>query len=54
VAALTGASGLGAPNVVINIPNSWLGNAVVAPENFGAIAKGQVIISNQSSAVNLQ
>lgn len=52
VAALTGTSGLGGPVQVISTSNSWFANAVVAPENFGTIAKGQVILSNQSAAVN--
>lgn len=52
VAAVTGTSGLGSPVPVINASNGWFANAVVAPESFGAIAKGQVVISNQSAAVN--
>jgi hypothetical protein len=48
---LTGTSGLGDPVQVISTSNSWFGNAVVAPENFGTIAKGQVILSNESAAV---
>src|ERR1700733_15491549 len=52
IAALTGTSGLGSPTPVISTGNSWFANAAVAPENFGSIAQGEVIISNQSSAVN--
>jgi hypothetical protein len=52
VAALTGASGLGTPNVVINTTVSWFGDAVVAPESFGTIAKGQVLLTNQSNSID--
>ena len=38
VAALTGASGLGAPSVVITTPSGWFTDAAVAPSNFGSIA----------------
>jgi hypothetical protein len=51
VAALTGTSGLGAPNPVINMTDSFFAGATVAPENFGTIAKGQVVLTNESAAV---
>ena len=50
VAALTGTSGLGAPNTVINTASGFFTDAVVAPANFGSIAGGQVVLGNDPSA----
>ena len=51
VAALTGTSGLGAPNPVISTTNGWFTDAVVAPTNFGSIKAGQVVLGNDPGGV---
>ena len=51
VAALTGTSGLGAPNPVIGTANGWFTDAAVAPTNFGSIRAGQVVLGNDPGGV---
>ena len=51
VAALTGASGLGAPNPVISTTNGLFTDATIAPTNFGSIKAGQVILGNDPGGV---
>jgi hypothetical protein len=51
VAALTGTSGLGAPNTVISTASGWFTDAVVAPTNFGSIKAGQVVLGNDPGGV---
>jgi PEP-CTERM motif len=50
-AALTGTSGLGAPNPVISTASGWFTDAVVAPTNYGTIRAGQVILGNDPGGV---
>jgi len=50
VAALTGTSGLGSPVPVIVSPGAYFTDAVVAPDAFGTIAQGQVVLANDQTS----
>lgn len=50
VAVLTGTSGLGSPVLTIVASGSYFTDAAVAPANFGAIARGQVVLANDQTS----
>ncbi len=50
VAALTGTSGLGSPALTILSPGAYFTDAAVAPNAFGTIAQGQVVLANDETS----